>query len=702
MSEPMAKRRKTKKGASAPTITDPRFANIHSDPRYRLPSRHQTQVKLDKRFSRILKDDDFARKARVDRYGRPFEAREERKKLRRRFEIDDEDEAHRKPVGDDEDVRREPQQAEKTRDLLREGLGSGSSSEEESLSEEEEENGEDDIQDTGLAEHLEGNVPLGEVSPRIAVVNVDWDNIRAEDLMAVFSSFLPTGGKLLKVAIYPSEFGKERLEREEFEGPPAEIFGDGRAAKDSTEPASGDESDDEERIKKSMLKPDRGEEFDSAKLRRYQLERLRYFYAILTFSSSSVARAIYDAIDGTEYLSSANFFDLRFVPDDTDFSLDKPREECESIPGGYKPNEFVTDALQHSKVKLTWDADDLSRKEAQARAFRGGRKEIDENNLRAYLGSDSSDEAEDAPAPSNGQQSTDMSKKEEQRQKMRELLGLPEEPVKSTKDDAPVGDLQITFSSGLSSQNDIKRSVFVNEPQIEETTLEKYVRKERERKQKRKEKLKQTLRDVAISEEQRQDDVPKEDLGFDDPFFAEPENDKVTRSKMRKEERMKKKAEQEVEERANASMRAELELLMADDEDPEVRHFDMNEIEKAEKRAKKRGKEGKRNKSQTGEKAFQDEFKMDIQDPRFARLYEHHEFAIDPTHPRFKGTAGMKALLDERRKRRANEESMNDRKLERGKDNGEKDNGEKRDERANPSNQVLKTLVDKVKKHENR
>src|SRR6202034_2010064 len=210
-----------------------------------------------------------------------------------------------------------------------------------------------------------------------------------------------------------SEFGKERLEREEMEGPPEGIFASRQEGGEESLSDSNSQ-DDEDKIKNSIVKPDEGEEFDSAKLRQYQLERLRYFYAVLTFSSTSAAKAIYDAVDGTEYLSTANFFDLRFIPDETDFSTDKPREECEKIPDGYKPNEFVTDALQHSKVKLTWDAEDVSRKEAQARAFRGGRQEIDENDLKAYLGTDSSDdEPEEPPATIPVAQSANvMSKKE--------------------------------------------------------------------------------------------------------------------------------------------------------------------------------------------------------------------------------------------------------------------------------------------------
>jgi hypothetical protein len=703
MSEPSKKRRRVRENktsnAPIPTITDPRFANIQSDPRFQLPSKRHTHVKVDKRFSRILKDEDFTRKAKVDRYGRPMEADSERQRLKRRFEIEsDEDDA----ADDDVVVQADLRRVEQIRDPLREGALSGSSSIESSSDEEEDE--EAVAEEAGLAAQLDGEeVPTGDASSRLAVVNLDWDNIRAEDLMAVFSSFLPPGTSLLKVAIYPSEFGKERMEREEMEGPPEEIF----VMKEQHEEDSESESqskEDEDEIKKSIIKSDEGEEFDSAKLRQYQLERLRYFYAVMTFSSSSAAKAIYDAVDGTEYLSTANFFDLRFIPDETDFSSDKLREECEKISDAYKPNEFVTDALQHSKVKLTWDAEDLSRKEAQARAFRGGKQEIDENDLKAYLGTDSSDdEPEGPPATVSAEPDNVISKKERERQKMRALLGLGAETAKaSKKEQGPVGDIQVTFSSGLSGPTDKKFSVFDNEPEIEETTVEKYIRKERERKHKRKEKLKHIEEGAQVGKEggiarvaDADGEEPVEqaqDLGFDDPFFAAPEHDKASASKLRKEERLKKRAEREAEEAASAAKRAELELLMVDDKDMEVKHFDMNEIEKAEKRAKKKGKHRKKEKSLVEGEPIKDDFKVDTQDPRFApRLFENHEFAIDPTNPKFKGTAGMKALLDEGRKRRA-KESLD----------SEQNNGIKQEKPVLPAlrsgEDDVKKLIEKAKK----
>lgn len=656
------------------SVADQRFANVQSDPRYRLPSKRQTHVKLDKRFAHMLRDKDFSRNSAVDRYGRKLARDDTKKQLEKFYRLeseddgdgnDDDDDVSQVSLEDDEKVLKELDKADrKDFDPARDGGFSESSSEEESSEEEEEEVAGGDVDEVEFPTKQQSDVPLGEVTRRIAVVNLDWDNIRAEDLMAVFTSFTPVGGRLLRVSIYPSEFGKERMEREELEGPPKEIFasrtGDEDDFEDEDEPEDSEE--EEENIKKSILKEDQGEEFNTTQLRRYQLERLRYFYAIIEFSSKDIAKQVYDSVDGTEYLSSANFFDLRFVPDDTDFSDDKPREQCERIPDSYKPTEFVTDALQHSKVKLTWDVDDHARKEAQARAFRGGRKEIDENDLKAYLGSDSSDEEEnavevvDATTTAEGS-GPKLSKKEAERQRMRELLGLSNEPLTSSKPKGPVGDMEITFTSGLAAEP-TRESVFENEPEIEETTMEKYIRKQRERKKRRKEKLKATKDGQAAENVQgTEDEEPAEnggdDLGFDDPFFDEPEKTTTSHSQQ-KEERRKKREKKAAEEAAAAVKKAELELLMVDDENTGIKHFDMNEIEKAEKRARKKGKKskGKRGDQQGDPGAGGDDFRMDVKDPRFARLYDSHEFAIDPTNPKFKGTSGMKALLDEGRKRR--------------------------------------------------
>ncbi|KAN0096009.1 hypothetical protein V8E51_014814 [Hyaloscypha variabilis] len=681
-------KQKAPKGAAAAAseeISDPRFSNFTTDPRFRLPSKKHTRTKIDKRFSRMLKDEDFSNSAKVDRYGRKLSTSGKKKALERLYVPDEEAEEEKDgdvEVEDDEVVEKELARAEGY-DPARGGGFSSSEDEDE----DDDEDGGVEIEEIEEAEFPDmqaeqAGVEMGDVSSRFAVVNLDWDNIKSTDLMAVFSSFVRPGGKIHKISIYPSEFGKERMEREELEGPPKEIFAR-KQEEESPEPDSEDDSEDEEeldeKIKKDLQQEDEGQDFDGAALRQYQLERLRYYYAVVVCSDEQTAQRIYESTDGTEYLSSANFFDLRFIPDGTEFD-DKPRDECDAVPTSYKPTEFVTDALQHSKVKLTWDMDpeEATRKDAIKRAFSGSRAEIGENDLRAYLGSDS----EDGDEPEAEADAPQLSKKELARQKMRAALGLSDEPVKpSKKDKGPIGDMEITFTAGLSSTS--KGSVFENEPIKEETTAEAYIRKEKERKARRKEKAKAKRegRDPEASgDEAEPAEKEKGDLGFDDPFFATDEVVKEKASKsLRKEERLKKREVKAKEAAARASQRAELELLMVDNstEAPShLEHFDINEIARAEKAAKKKGKKSKM--VEGGKRGgLQEGFEIDVGDERFSKLFESHEFAIDPSNPKFKGTQGMKKLLEEGRRKRGVEgeeevvEKKKKRKVEKGGEGGE-------------------------------
>jgi hypothetical protein len=677
--------------ASSASIDDARFSNFTTDPRFRLPSKKHTRTTIDKRFSRMLKDEDFSNTAKVDRYGRKLSSAGKKKALERLYVPDEEAAEDEEEVeGDveveeDDVVEAELKMADATYDAAR---GGGFSSSEDEDEEDDEEDGGVDVDEAEFPDMQaeQAGVEMGEISTRFAAVNLDWDNIRSADLMAVFSSFVQPGGKIHKISIYPSEFGKERMEREELEGPPKEIFNQKQDPDEEWESDSEDSEDDEqldEKIKKDLQKEDGGEDFDGAALRQYQLERLRYYYAVVECSDKGTAQKIYESTDGTEYLSSANFFDLRFIPDGVEFD-DKPRDMCDAVPSGYRPTEFVTDALQHSKVKLTWDMDpeEASRKDAIRRAFTGSRAEIGENDLRAYLGSDSEDESDhEVEVVKEGKDDDDVSeapkltKKELARQKMRAALGLADEPMPSSKkkkSSAPVGDMEITFASGLTSGSSGK-GVFENEPIIEETTAEAYVRKEKERKARRKEKNKAKRDpDAAIEAAPEADEeAENNDLGFNDPFFAA---DSVSAAKAdkpkgeKKVDRLARRAAKEAEAAAKAAERSRLVLLMQPTTAEEVAnqnldHFDINEIARAEKRAKKSGK-SKKSKVAVGEDGskrggLQKGFNMDVGDERFAgRLFGNHEFAIDPSNPKFKGTEGMKKLLEEGRKVRGDDETV--------------------------------------------
>lgn len=666
-------------GTSTERIADARFASFETDPRFRLPSKKHTKTKLDKRFSGMLKDKDFTDTAKVDRYGRKIKSDSKKKALERLYEAEDSDEDEDDDeieVEDDDVVQKELLAAQKSYDPAR--GGGFSSSEEDSDSDDDSEDEEVvEIATEGDMQKLQdeqADIEEGEVTKRIAIVNLDWDHVSSTDLFALFSSFLgDDGGSIKNIAVYPSEFGKERMQQEEVEGPPKELF---KKLKTSDSDSDGDssaddsDSDDDEKIKNELIKEGDDQDFDSDALRKYQLDRLRYYYAVMECSSPKTAQTIYEATDGTEYQSSSNFIDLRFVPDDVTFD-DEPRDECSRLPDTYKPVEFVTSALQSSKVKLTWDLhpEESTRKESIKRAFTGSRNDINENDLRAYLasdsdGSDGEPEEEEGGSEDNagedaGEDGPKLSKKELARRKMREALGLASEPEARASKDAPVGDMEITFTPALAADK-------AKGDDVEETTIEKYKRKERERKEKRREaaRAKRGVPNEEESDGEGADAAAGDaDLGFDDPFFT-TEAPTVSKSAQRKAERLKKREAREAAEAESASQKAHLTKVMAEDEDEnlvgKLDHFDMNEIVRAEKIRGKKGKAAKSKKNKDKlEKAsglLQDDFEMDVDDDRFKAVFENHEFAIDPSNPKFKATGGMKKLLEEGRKKRRGED----------------------------------------------
>ena len=87
---------------------------------------------------------------------------------------------------------------------------------------------------------------------------------------------------------------------------------------------------------------------------------------------------------------------------------------------------------------------------------------------------------------------------------------------------------------------------------------------------------------------------------------------------------------------------AELALLV-DDAD-ESKHFNLKEIAKMQKASKATMKRKYTN-------APIDSFKVDVDDSRFAALYNSRDFAIDPTRPEFLKTTEMERLLAVRQRR---------------------------------------------------
>lgn len=191
----------------------------------------------------------------------------------------------------------------------------------------------------------------------------------------VLQSFCPTGKSVKSVTVYLSDFGKLKLEEEsrygvrgiwkrsktsttaddDNEGDEDEDDDDGDVDENDD---SNDDDDDEkspknkgdfnrrrgqvgivmhdELVAKGVAKYDKSDieeavgnreagdiqdGVDLVALRRYELSKLRYYFAIAECDSVQTADAIYNEVDGLEMENSAMVFDCRFVPDDVRYLL---------------------------------------------------------------------------------------------------------------------------------------------------------------------------------------------------------------------------------------------------------------------------------------------------------------------------------------------------------------------------------------------
>ncbi|KAJ1764689.1 pre-rRNA-processing protein esf1 [Coemansia sp. RSA 2526] len=610
---------------------DKRFSHVQDDPRFIRPKKSHTKVKVDKRFAHMIEDADFTETTKVDRYGRVQEDNRAKAYLENTYNFSG-SESEGEESDSEESAASGSEKSEDESELSGEDVevdrarGLGMDSDESSDSEDD-----SDVSDVewgkfgggrqggGLSDVEEDpeDIPRGDETRRFASVNMDWDHVRATDLFAVFSGFKPDSGAVLSVKVYPSDFGAERMAKEAVEGPPREIFNGTKA--------DSDNSDDEVDLIKEQVKDD--SELDQIALRKYELEKMRYYFAVVECDSINTAKAIYSQCDGAEYEASANFFDLRFIPDGVTFDR-KPKDEAIQMPEKYVPAEFSTQALQHSKVQLTWDADEPERVKTTRRAFT--QEEIDNMDFGNLLASSSDDEESDDEANLV--------------QKRALLLAKHDSDDESDR----VGDMEITFTPGLSKS--AKQSIDSDDDnaksQGDETTIERFRRLKKEKR----EKWKASKKDAKQSGHDSDNLVSDNELDpsvAGDSFFTYGD-DQMPSKPLKSTGKNKKgpretKAERMQRHETETKERAELELLL-DGAESGRKHFDLKEIVKAEKSQGRKGKRGKKIE-------VEDDFKLNVSDPRFGALFESHNFAIDPNNPNFKKTKAMKDLLSETRKR---------------------------------------------------
>lgn len=160
------------------------------------------------------------------------------------------------------------------------------------------------------------NVKIGK---RLALTNMDWDALNATDILALFNSFCKGDMLITKVEIYPSLFGIEQMKKDSLYGPPKEVL-DVQPAKNNkkkdklkVEDAEYDPDDfidDEEKTKKG---------YNSNQLRKYEMQKMKYFYAVIHCNNKKTAKQIYDEYNNFEFEMSNLRLNLSFIDDELTF-----------------------------------------------------------------------------------------------------------------------------------------------------------------------------------------------------------------------------------------------------------------------------------------------------------------------------------------------------------------------------------------------
>ncbi|KAI2804776.1 hypothetical protein RDWZM_008073 [Blomia tropicalis] len=624
---------------------DERFAKVFSDPRFRTLRKTDKTLKIDNRFKSMFTEDKFKLKYSMDKRGKSKKhlISEDYKKFYRLSddengkEIDSQSNDEGEPEKNDDGNECKPiiklthkygyHRGKVNDDDIDESSSSSSSSDSE-VSEEEE----DEEVEHGWGELDKDVEQIDHVTNRIAICNADWDRVNAQDIFVLLNSFKRATGAIHFVRIFYSKFGEERLQVEEEKGPSEFIFGKANIVdklENESDNNEEDEKEEDENLDENDLNSDDDDDEESSKsesmekLRKYQLERLKYFYAVIEFDSTETAELIYNELDGMEYESSSTTLDIRFIPDDMNFDDVKLKEECSSMPNSnYQAPAFINTALQQSKVKLTWDENDPKRKNLFNEAF----EKDNEDDLKAYLASD--DDNEFSSGDDEQIEFNSNMKEDEKINKYKDLL----KSLDNSKDDDI--EMEVTWDPCLkSSTSDIitnKKDSISNE-MASKTSIEN-----------------------KIEDSKKCDNLKMNDLLTD----SDNEQAEVKRVNVKSKRQKRKNAKLKVNllNETTKGDASNLELLMVDiDNHQGKKHFNYKQI--VDDYSKKN--------SMSDDNAQNDSFKFNADDSRFAAIYTSHLYNIDQSDPSFKRTKAFDQILNKQKIKASqliNEESIKSKK----------------------------------------
>jgi len=223
-----------------------------------------------------------------------------------------------------------------------------------------------------------------------------------------------------------------------------------------------------------------------------------------------------------------------------------------------------------------------------------------------------------------------------------------EEEIKKHKD---VG---LEFTWGLGTEDKTKKVVEESMENKEELTPFQQFLEKRKAKKKAKREEKKKLKNE--NEGSDSEDLPS-NIDMNDKYFTEEfKNGKLSAHKKRKKDKVDNIDSLNEQKEKH---KAELELLLMDQEEDGRKHFNMKQIEENATMSKSKRKRLNKKKN-AQEETKEDDFEVNVKDPRFAALFTSHHFNIDPADPHYRKTKGTEVLVNEKLKRRADNENIED------------------------------------------
>lgn len=216
--------------------------------------------------------------------------------------------------------------------------------------------------------------------------------------------------------------------------------------------------------------------------------------------------------------------------------------------------------------------------------------------------------------------------------------------------------MELEFTWGIGSKEKTEKMVKERMNKAETLTpFEQYLQKRREKKKAKREERKNLREQGQDEEDSNSDDSVPSDVDMNDPYFAEEMKNMKAKEKAKKKKKNRPSGKNSSDDEDEIQRKAELELLLLDKDDQDgKRHFDIKKIEEKDTLSKSKKKRlDKKNKKNKTETTVQDDFQVDVADPRFAALYSSHHYNIDPTDPHYRKTKGTEAFIIEKLKRRA-------------------------------------------------